>query len=115
MTRKTYLLPLLAIELISPPASANLYEIEKTNSPLIGETLLIEAPFTCISGIEHCNALPTNIAKNTEYLIHHKASLHSTRLKNSYNNCLDDTRLTRPRALNYKERATLRVVGSLLP
>lgn len=112
MTRKTYLLPLLTIGLISTPASANLYSIEKTNSPHIGETLLIEAPFAYISGLEYCNTLPPNIAKNTECLMHPKASHHTTRLKNSCNNCLDDTRLTRPRAVNYKERATLRVVGS---
>ncbi|EGR2232149.1 hypothetical protein DZF79_28535 [Vibrio parahaemolyticus] len=112
MTRKTYLLPLLAIGLISPPASANLYSIEKTSSPYIGETLLIEAPFAYISGLEHCNTLPTNIAKNTECLMNPKASHHATMLGNSCTNCLDDTRLTKPRTLNYKKIATLEVVGS---
>lgn len=112
MTRKTHLFPLLAIGLTTPPASANLYNIEKTNSPHIGETLLVDAPFAYISDLEQCNSLPANIAKNTECLMHHKATHHATRLKNSCNNCLDGTRLTRPRSLNYKERTTLKVVGS---
>ncbi|ELP5902743.1 hypothetical protein QTV49_004787 [Vibrio vulnificus] len=112
MTRKTYLLPLLAIGIISPSASANLYDVKKTNSHLIGQTLLIETPFAYISGLEYCNTLPIKIAKNSECLMHTKASYHATMLENSCSNCLDDTRLTRPRNLNYKERATLKVVGS---